>query len=70
MSARPIEAPADVGHVEQLLWALRHPLPSRQMIAAQILGERSITDLLARSGAPSVAAVAAKTLQTCRSGWV
>jgi hypothetical protein len=37
---QPIEPPVGTGYVEQLLWALRHPLPGTQMIAAQILGQR------------------------------
>lgn len=99
-----IEAPADTAYVEQLLWALRHALPGRQMMAAQILGERReaaaaqplrelvdsrdpylpaqalqslvsivgpdrLRDLLvplARSGAPPVAAVAARMLYADR----
>ena len=37
---RPIEKPPETSYVEQLIWALGHPLPGTQMIAAQVLGER------------------------------
>jgi HEAT repeat protein len=36
---RPIEAPADAGYVDCLLWALEHPVAERRMFAAQVLGE-------------------------------
>jgi hypothetical protein len=99
---QPIEAPSGVTYAEQLIWALGHPLPGRQMIAAQILGElveqlaerplralvdtadpylaaqaltsllqiagvqpnRELLATLAASGAPPVAAVARRALQT------
>jgi HEAT repeats len=35
-----IEAPAEISYADRLIWALHHPLPGRQMMAAQILGER------------------------------
>ena len=35
-----IERPSDCSYAEQLIWALGHPLPGTQMIAAQILGQR------------------------------
>jgi len=34
-----IEAPAEASYEDRLIWALGHPLPGRQMIAAQVLGE-------------------------------
>ncbi|MGO9882600.1 MAG: HEAT repeat domain-containing protein [Solirubrobacteraceae bacterium] len=36
----PIEQPATATWTDQLIWALGHPLPGRQMIAAQVLGQR------------------------------
>ncbi|MGO9882092.1 MAG: HEAT repeat domain-containing protein [Solirubrobacteraceae bacterium] len=36
----PIAQPATATWTDQLIWALGHPLPGRQMIAAQILGRR------------------------------
>jgi hypothetical protein len=36
----PIEQPASATWTDQLIWALGHPLPGRQMIAAQVLGQR------------------------------
>jgi HEAT repeats len=36
----PIEQPATATWTDQLIWALGHPLPGTQMIAAQILGQR------------------------------
>jgi hypothetical protein len=38
-----IESPPETSYAEQLIWALGHPLPGRQMIAAQILGDRRET---------------------------
>jgi hypothetical protein len=35
-----IASPPGTSYAEQLIWALGHPLPGRQMIAAQILGQR------------------------------
>lgn len=35
-----VQRPAEATYVDQLIWALGHPLPGRQMIAAQILGQR------------------------------
>lgn len=35
-----VEQPATATWTDQLIWALGHPLPGRQMIAAQILGQR------------------------------
>jgi uncharacterized paraquat-inducible protein A len=35
-----IDRPADTSYTEQLIWALGHPLPGTQMIAAQVLGAR------------------------------
>jgi hypothetical protein len=35
-----IEAPSGTQYVDRLLWAFRHPLPERRMIAAQVLGRR------------------------------
>ena len=37
---RSIASPPGTSYTEQLIWALGHPLPGRQMIAAQILGQR------------------------------
>lgn len=37
---RPVERPSGTSYTDELVWALGHPLPGRQMIAAQILGER------------------------------
>ncbi len=34
-----IEAPVEASYEDRLIWALEHPLPGRQMIAAQVLGE-------------------------------
>jgi hypothetical protein len=35
-----IDQPATATWTDQLIWALGHPLPGTQMIAAQILGQR------------------------------
>jgi len=37
---RPIERPAGASYTDELIWALDHPLAGRQMIAAQVLGQR------------------------------
>ena len=37
---RDIEQPPGTTWTDQLLWALGHPIPENQMMAAQILGER------------------------------
>ena len=34
-----VESPSGTSYPQQLIWALGHPLPGRQMIAAQILGQ-------------------------------
>jgi HEAT repeats len=62
---RPVEGPAGLDYADQLLWALHHPLPDRQMIAAQILGARRerravqpLRAVLASTGDPYLAAEA------------
>ncbi len=35
-----IAAPVETTYVDALLWALRHPVVERRMIAARVLGER------------------------------
>jgi hypothetical protein len=37
---RAIQRPAKASYGDQLIWALGHPIPDTQMIAAQILGRR------------------------------
>lgn len=36
----PIEAPPGTSYVDQLVWALDHPLTERRMIAVRVLGQR------------------------------
>jgi HEAT repeat protein len=65
---RPVESPCETTYVEQLVWALRHPLPGRQMMAAQILGDRreraAVEPLreLVDTGDPYLAAQALRSL--------
>lgn len=46
LGASPAKGPlcavvaADLDYVDRLLWTLRHPLPERRIIAAEILGAR------------------------------
>ena len=62
------EPPPGVTYVDQLLWALRHPLPERRIIAARILGrrveERALEPLLAlaEDRDPYLAAAAVEAL--------
>jgi hypothetical protein len=35
-----IGKPPETTYAQELIWALGHPIPQTQMIAAQILGER------------------------------
>ena len=66
--SRPVESPPGTSYCEELLWALGHPLPGRQMIAAQILGERREPSAeqplrrLVREGDPYLAAQALESL--------
>jgi HEAT repeat protein len=64
-----IEPPADVGYVDQLLWALAHPLVERRMVAARVLGSRRerraiprLRDLALSRDDPYLAAVALEAL--------
>ena len=41
---RSVARPPGTSYTDELLWALGHPLPGRQMIAAQVLGERREPD--------------------------
>lgn len=36
----PAAAPPQTTYVDQLLWALKHPLPERRLVAARVLGQR------------------------------
>ena len=63
-----IESPPATSYTDQLIWALGHPLAGRQMIAAQILGqrreraaERPLRELVER-GDPFLAAQALHSL--------
>jgi hypothetical protein len=64
-----IEAPEEASYEDRLIWALRHPLPGRQMMAAQILGElreqsaaRPLRELVGEAKDPFLAAQALKSL--------
>jgi HEAT repeats len=66
---RDVEGPAGLDYTDQLLWALHHPLPDRQLIAAQILGARRehravqpLRAVLADTGDPYFAAEALRAL--------
>lgn len=65
---QPIEQPPGTSYVDQLIWALGHPLPGTQMVAAQILGERrepaaeAPLRALAVQGDPFLAAQALQSL--------
>jgi hypothetical protein len=67
--SRPIEAPAGTSYLEQLVWALDHPLGEVRLFAVQTLGaqrERTASDRLRRlaleSPDPYVAAEAVRSL--------
>lgn len=64
-----IAAPAGTSYIELLLWELGHPLPDRQMIAAEILGKvgdrrarAPLSQLVADSPDPYLAAQALRSL--------
>jgi HEAT repeat protein len=66
---RPVDAPPGASYVDSLLWALGHPLPERQMIAARVLGElreqraaQTLREIASTSDDPYLAARALTSL--------
>ena len=64
-----IAAPAGTSYVELLLWELGHPLPDRQLLAAEILGKlrdpracEPLRRLASESADPYLAAQALRSL--------